>query len=189
MTDPDDLGEVLFNAYVRQRPDLRAQRHELSGTRRPDFTLSSPAGEVICEVYSPSLPLDGGGSFDSFGPVSRAFKSRKRRQGAAAKANNIPYVVVVTDTNSDVPFGEFDLMVAMFGRENDQSTLVRTLDTAHSRWCRRSTPLKRGWTKPLRPGRPTTRLCQLRYVLPLRLKKSWNDLARSTQRRGFAGFE
>ena len=117
MTDPDDLGETLFNAYVRQRPDLRAQRHELSGTRRPDFTLSSPSGEVICEVYSPSLLLDGGGSFDSFGPVGRAFKSRKRKQGAAAKATNIPYVVVVTDTNSDVPFGEFDLMVAMFGRE------------------------------------------------------------------------
>jgi hypothetical protein len=58
-------------------------------------------------------PSDG--TFNSFGPIRGAFKSRKRGQGAAAKASRTPYVVVVSTANSPVPVGAFELMVGMFG--------------------------------------------------------------------------
>lgn len=109
-------GERLFSAYVRQRPDLHAVREERSGSRHPDFTVTGPHGKAICEVFSPELILRNRvGSVDAFSPIARAFGRRKRSQGAQAKADGMPYVVVIASDNSSIPFGAFELLVGGFG--------------------------------------------------------------------------
>lgn len=111
------VGEELFSDYIGQRPELHAIRGELSGDRRPDFTVDGPAGRAICEVFSPRLELpEPVGMFDSFGRIEKAFKGRKRKQGAQAKKEGLPYVVVVASDNSDVPYGAFELLVGATGR-------------------------------------------------------------------------
>ncbi|MFN3256365.1 MAG: hypothetical protein ACE37B_11775 [Ilumatobacter sp.] len=120
-------GEVLFRAYINQRPDLSAEFEASSGSRKPDFTVDGPDGPAICEIYSPELILrNRSGSFDAFKPVNGAFKSRKRAQGAKAKNEGVPYVVVVSSANSDVALAEFELFVGAFGRKrplrNGQNT-------------------------------------------------------------------
>lgn len=78
--------------------------------------MTSAHGRVICEVYSPELILRNRvGSADPFGPILGAFGGRKRSQGAQAKAEGLPYVVVISSDNSHISFGAFELLVGAFG--------------------------------------------------------------------------
>lgn len=124
--EPDE-SEALFSAYVRQRPDLKAEREVRWGTHAPDFTVTGALGTVVCEVYSPTLALPNGvGTFDSVSPVENALTGRKRKQGGAVSAAGLPYVVVIGRANSDLPFSEFELMVAMFGGKHKVGPSVNT---------------------------------------------------------------
>lgn len=78
--------------------------------------MTGPVGRAICEIYSPELILKNRvGSADPFGPVHRAFGRRKRHQGAQAKADGEPYVVVISSDNSHIQFDAFELLVGAFG--------------------------------------------------------------------------
>jgi hypothetical protein len=122
-----DESEVLFSAYVRQRPDLTAEREVPWGTHTPDFTVTGRLGTVVCEVYSPTLILQNRvGTFDSITPVGNALTGRKRKQGRAVSEAGVPYAVVIGRANADLPFSEFELMVAMFGGKHKVGPQVNT---------------------------------------------------------------
>lgn len=69
----------------------------------------------MCEVFEPDRRLTGGGAIDPYRHLRRAFKGRKRKQGAEAKTRGVPYVVVLARSNSDISFDELSVTGAMFG--------------------------------------------------------------------------
>jgi hypothetical protein len=129
LDDDADDSERLTHAYLRQRPDLTVSIRERWGSRVPDFTVRSPLGTVVLEVYSPTVVLPSrAGAFDSVSPSTGAFKARKRKQGEAVTAADVPYVVVLGTANSSIPLGEFELLGAMFGKKGvSPSTNTRSL--------------------------------------------------------------
>jgi hypothetical protein len=112
---PNSDGERLFAAYLRQRRIPWEYEREVNG-RNPDFSVDHPAGAFVAEVYEPELRLPkGGGWFDSYTPLRRAFDGRKARQIKAVKSAGLPYVAVVAGTNFDMPIKPIIMAGAMFG--------------------------------------------------------------------------
>jgi len=112
---PNSDGERLFAAYLRQRRLPWEYEREVNG-RNPDFSVDHPAGFFVAEVYEPQLRLpEGGGWFDSYTPLRKAFDSRKARQIKAVKNAGLPYVAVVAGTNFDMPIKPIIMAGAMFG--------------------------------------------------------------------------
>jgi hypothetical protein len=108
-------GEALFRAYLRQRR-LKFDYEAPSGGRRPDFLVHDPAGDVVCEVFEPVRRLPGrAGAIEPYEHLRRAFRGRKRKQGAEAKKLGLPYVIVLAASNSDVSFDDISVTGAMFG--------------------------------------------------------------------------
>jgi len=86
------------------------------GDRNPDFYVHHPHGDFAAEVYEPFLKLGKGGPwFDSYGPLRSMFARNKRKQLAAATAANLPFVIALAHTNSDVEFRPEVVAGAMFG--------------------------------------------------------------------------
>jgi len=108
-------GEALFRAYLRQRR-LPSDYEAPSGSRHPDFLVHHPSGDVVAEVFEPVRRLLGrSGAAEPYEHLRRAFRGRKRKQGAGAKQGGVPYVVVLADSNSDTSFDEVSVTGAMFG--------------------------------------------------------------------------
>lgn len=112
----DTEGERLMRAYLHERR-LPCEEEPPVGGFNPDFLMHSPVGDVVAEVYDPTLTLPGRvGAYDSITPLLGAFGTRKRKQvGAACKAG-YPTIVVLGKGNSDLTFDDFTVTGALFGR-------------------------------------------------------------------------
>jgi hypothetical protein len=129
----DSPGERLFAAYLRQRR-LASQREPWVGTRRPDFLVEHPDLTFAAEVYEPEIHLPpGGGFFDSYPGLRRAFRDRKAAQAKAMREAGVPCVMVLARTNADFPFQPEIVAGSMFGnvgvrwRLNDPDAQPQTI--------------------------------------------------------------
>jgi hypothetical protein len=121
---PRTAGEKLVAAYLDAR-SLPYSYEPFATGAKPDFVADHPAvGQVVLEVYEPTylLPRNPDGSFRSgfvASPerlVRRGIQSnRKSRQAAAARDRGIPFVLVITDTNSEMAIGGYMFPGALFG--------------------------------------------------------------------------
>src|ERR1700674_2594759 len=104
MANPLTEGERLLAAYFHRRR-LPVERERNVNGRRPDFSVDYPTlGHLVFEVYEPEIRLPKEpGAFDAVPNLQGAFERRKRQQIVAVKSAGLPYIAVVTDTNSDIP--------------------------------------------------------------------------------------
>jgi hypothetical protein len=108
-------GEWLMARYLDQR-GWSWEYERPVGERNPDFFVHHLDRDFGVEVYEPDLKLDRLDPwFDSYGPLRRMFAGRKRKQLAAARAADLPFVIALAHTRSDVPFRPEIVAGAMFG--------------------------------------------------------------------------
>lgn len=121
---PHSPGEKMMATYLAERK--LSPRYEVFGEgANPDFVACHPiVGEIVFEVYEPEYRLlrnlDGSfssGSVRSPGEVvQRGLNStRKHRQAKVARKRNLPFVLVIAGTNSEIAFSEHDIPSALFG--------------------------------------------------------------------------
>lgn len=106
--------EHRFAAYLESRT-LEWDHEALVGDNRPDFSVHWAGQRVICEAHEPRFELPNRvGAFDPYSVLRRSIR-KKRRQGAGARADGLPYVLVVSDVGADIVFDERNVPGAMFG--------------------------------------------------------------------------
>jgi hypothetical protein len=160
-------------AYLRQRRFSFVYEPSIRG-RNPDFVVDTNVGRVALEVFAPRLHLPAkSGSFDSVAPVLGAFEKRKRKQIGAAVDEGLPAILVVASTNSDVPFDEFAIGGAMFGRPGIRFRLGHAEEAI-------STFLGPGRTQPQLNTSYSAMALVRRFNPTLwRLRLAWSTLLRS----------
>lgn len=109
-------GEKLFSAYLRQRR-LPFVYEPLIGSRRPDFVVSHPAGQVACDVYEPEVQLPTGRTFNfsSYPALRKSMHGQKYAQAKAARDAGLPFTVVLRRTLGGIPLDPIVVAGAMFG--------------------------------------------------------------------------
>lgn len=112
MTKKGDVGEELFERYLNDHA-IPFERDREWGGLKPDFTLETDSGEIVCEVITLDAALPaGGGAYGGYGPIRDAI-NEKIRQGKGPKAKGVPYVIVVHAPNW--PLDDMTMIGAAFG--------------------------------------------------------------------------
>jgi hypothetical protein len=116
--EPKTPGEQVVQSYLDSR-ELSYDYEAQVGNKFPDFTLMHPRhGRVVLDVYEPEmrLPPNTVSSVDAWAVVRKGFQAQsKLDQAKAAVCEHMPFVLVLAETNSDLPMTPEIVTAAMFG--------------------------------------------------------------------------